>query len=234
MDHTWGYLKSAVCLTMLFLALLLLPVAARSAVLTGSSAPAGEPAGVPEDEPWQSLFDGKTLKNWQPTNFGGEGPVSVENGQIILAMGGDLTGITWAGGPLPQLNYEISLEAMKLDGNDFFCGLTFPVAASHCSFIVGGWGGGTVGLSSLDGEDASENETSQTRSFARNRWYRIRVRVTEPKIEAWIDDEKMVDVVTKGRRISIRIEVDPSRPLGIATWRTKAALRDIKLRRVKG
>jgi len=181
---------------------------------------------------WQSLFDGKTLGSWKSTSFGGEGAVRAENETLVMEMGMNMTGITWAGEDLPRMDYEIRLEAMKLDGNDFFCGLTFQVGEAPCTLIVGGWGGTTVGLSSLDGQDASENETSRTMSFDRNRWYRVRVRVTRGKIEAWIDDGKVVDVGTSGRRISIRPEVELSRPLGIATWLTRAALRKIELRRL--
>ncbi|PYV08910.1 MAG: DUF1080 domain-containing protein [Acidobacteria bacterium] len=181
---------------------------------------------------WKILFDGKTLGNWKSTNFGGEGAVRAENGTLVLEMGMNLTGITWAGEDLPRMDYEIRLQAMKLDGNDFFCGLTFPVGEAPCTLIVGGWGGATVGLSSLDGRDASENETTRTMSFDRNRWYRVRVRVTRGKIEAWIDDGKVADVDTSGRRISIRPEVELSRPFGIATWLTRAALRGIELRRL--
>jgi hypothetical protein len=39
-------------------------------------------------------------------------------------------------------------------------------------------------------------------------------------------------VDTKGNEFTTRIEVDPSRPLGIASFRTKAALRDIRLRQL--
>ncbi len=181
---------------------------------------------------WRSLFDGKTLTNWKSANFGGEGEVKVENGKIILGMGATLTGITWVGGEIPRMDYEISLEAMKVSGNDFFCGLTFPVGKSPCSLIVGGWGGSVVGLSSIDGMDASENETTTAGDFAQGRWYRIRLRVTSQKIEAWIDDKKYVDVETKGHEISIRPEVSLSQPLGIAAWITEAALRDIKIRKL--
>jgi hypothetical protein len=130
------------------------------------------------------------------------------------------------------MNYEISLQAMKVSGDDFFCGLTFPVGDSPCSLIVGGWGGTVVGLSSIDDQDASENETTTSMDFAHGRWYRIRVRVTPKKIEAWIDDENVIAAATTGHKISIRPEVSLSRPLGIATWKTEAALRDIKLRKL--
>src|SRR5262249_29091334 len=95
------------------------------------------------------------------------------------------------------------------------------------------WGGTLVGLSSLDGNDASENETRLAMNFDRNRWYRIRVRVADGRIRAWIDDQQVIDVATAGRQISIRPEVDLSQPLGIATWSTAAARGNIELGRVQ-
>ncbi len=195
-------------------------------LLTGVSLPS------PGEGGWESLFDGKSLGQWKPTEFGGEGKVSVSNGQINLEAGVTLTGITWKGAELPRSGYEISLEAKKTDGNDFFCGLTFPVGNSSCSLILGGWGGGIVGLSSIDGMDASENETTQVMNFPKDRWYRVRVRVTKTKIEAWLDDQNIVDVATTGRKISIRSEVELSQPLGVASWMTGAAIRNIRLRRL--
>ncbi|MFQ6035566.1 MAG: DUF1080 domain-containing protein [Sedimentisphaerales bacterium] len=178
-----------------------------------------------------SLFDGETLGQWKITDFGGQGDVYVKDGAIFLEMGNDLTGITWAG-PLVRMNYEISLEAMRVTGNDFFCGLTFPVDANCCSLILGGWGGSVCGLSSLDYYDAADNETTQIIDFEKGRWYRVRLRVTPAKIEAWLDEEKIVDVDTAGRIIDTRIEVEPSKPLGIATWQTTGAVRNIQLRRL--
>lgn len=181
---------------------------------------------------WLRLFDGRSLQSWRVTNFGGEGEVHVEEGQVILEMGADLTGITWSG-EFPKIDYEVTLEAMRMEGSDFFCGVTFPVGAAPCSLIIGGWGGTVVGLSSIDGRDASENETSQLMNFNAKQWYRVRLRVTEPKIEAWIDQKQVVDLVTRNHKISIRPEVELSRPFGIASWRTKAALREIKMRRIE-
>lgn len=180
---------------------------------------------------WQPLFDGRTLSNWKPTQFGGEGVVKVENGAIVLEAGNDLTGITWAGPELPASNYELALQAMRVSGHDFFAGVTFPVADSFCSLILGGWGGTVVGLSSIDGDDASENETSQTIDFDQGRWYDVRIRVTPARIEAWLDGRKIVSQDVKGRKIDTRMEVDASKPLGIASWRTKSALRNIRLQR---
>src|SRR5262245_20399792 len=154
---------------------------------------------------WKPLFDGKNLGNFKKTEFGGEGEVKIEKGQLILEMGAPLTGVTWdkeKAKELPTDNFEISLEAMKVKGDDFFCGLTFPVHDSHCSFIVGGWAGGVCGISSINGFDASENETTTFRTFKHNQWYKIRVRVAGKKLEAWIDDDQLVDVDLTGKKIN--------------------------------
>jgi len=194
------------------------------------SASASATANVAKVSAPGSLFDGKTLTGWTPTDFAGKGSVTVSNGALRLGMG-YMTGVTWTN-PLPRMDYEISLEAMRADGSDFFCGLTFPVDTNYCSFIAGGWGGGVVGLSSLDSEDASQNETTSYMNFTNNKWYRIRVRVEPAKIQAWIDDERVVNVDTKDRRLSIRLEMESSTPLGIATWNTAAAIRNVRVRKL--
>jgi hypothetical protein len=196
------------------------------AVAHGAPPEANSETGVK----WRALFDGKTLKNWKPTNFGGEGEVTVEEGQILMQQGSDLSGITWTGGELPRSNYEISLEAQRVDGGDFFCGLTVPVKDAPCSLIVGGWGGGVVGLSSLNGLDASENETTSYRAFKKKEWYKIRLRVTDTHIQAWIGDDRVVNADIRGKTISIRPEVELSKPLGISSYATVAALREIRIR----
>ncbi|MCA9222641.1 MAG: DUF1080 domain-containing protein [Planctomycetales bacterium] len=181
---------------------------------------------------WRSLFDGRSLTGWKPAEFGGEGEVGVKDGAMVLDMGYSMTGITSTDKDLPKTNYELSLEAKRLDGTDFFCGLTFPVGDTHCSFIVGGWAGGVVGLSSIDGLDASENQTTKYREFKTDQWYRVRVRVTPERIQTWIDDQQFVDQEIADKRVHIRVEMELSRPLGVATWETKAALRNVRIRRL--
>ena len=120
-----------------------------------------------------------------------------------------------------RMNYEIESEAMRTDGHDFFCGLTFPVGRNPCTLICGGWGGSLIGLSSIDGFDASENTTTGTKNFEAKHWYKIKVRVTKERIEAWIDNDKIVtypqdpDDKLEKHKIGIRFEVEPSVPLGI-------------------
>jgi hypothetical protein len=178
-----------------------------------------------------SLFDGRTLGQWKVTDFGGQGDVYVKDGAIYLEMGDYMTGITWTG-PVVRMGYEITLEAMRVEGSDFFCGLTFPVADKPCTLVLGGWGGSVCGLSNIDHYDAAENETTRVVTFLSGRWYRVRLRVVPNRIQAWLDDESLVDIDTTGRRIDIRLEVDLSQPLGIATYSTTGAIRNIRLRKL--
>ncbi len=184
------------------------------------------------EQGWTLLFDGKTLENWEITQFGPQGPVQISGGNIVLGMGEGCTGITWTK-DFPKRNYEVQLEAKKISGNDFFCGMTFPVGDSYCSFIVGGWGGPVLGLSSIDGLDASENETRTLKKFEHNTWYKIHLKVSNDSIKAWIDGEKFVDFNTRSRKISTRPEVDLSKPFGICSWNTTAALRAIQVKRIQ-
>jgi hypothetical protein len=204
---------------------------AASLFAIGVAAAAGPHTAQP-DAGWQPLFDGKALTNWQSSQFSGAGPVTVEDGRIVLGAGKSMTGITWTGPALPTTNYEIALQAMRVEGRDFFAGVTFPVDRSFCSLILGGWGGSVIGLSSINSQDASENETSQSMEFENGRWYNVRVRVTPAKIEAWLDERQIIAQDLKGNRIDIRIEMERSKPLGVASWKTTSALRDLRLRRL--
>lgn len=225
--------------------LLCLPVLAglcscRKPTRQEAAAPGGK-AGKPSTEPardpyeWRDLFDGKTLTGWKVPVFGGDGKVYVKDGAVHMEAGAMCTGFTYAGDPnkLPREDYELELEAMRVEGVDFFCGLTFPVGGDYISLILDGWGGSVTGLSCINGYDASDNETTQDVDFKNNRWYFVRVRVTAAHITCWVDDEQIIQVAREGRAIGIRPEVELSRPLGIATWQTHGAVRGIQIRKLR-
>ncbi len=217
------------CSTVLALLAAAIAVSPTAADDTAAKSGKGKPSFKAVGREWTPLFDGRTLNGWKVTQFGGEGAVEAKNGELILGTGSNLTGVT-IDRPVPQTNYEVTLEAQRVDGSDFFCGLTFPVKKDPCSLILGGWGGGVCGLSSIDGNDAHENETTKYHKFENGRWYSVRLRVTDKKIEVWLDKEQIVDQDLSDHNISIRIEVEASRPFGIATYDTKAALRNIRMR----
>jgi len=68
--------------------------------------------------------------------------------------------------------------------------------------------------------------------FENGRWYRIRVRVTKEKVEAWVDDEQIVDFEIVGRELAVTSEMEPCLPFGFATWYTTGALRKIAYRKL--
>ncbi|MEM1096011.1 MAG: DUF1080 domain-containing protein [Bacteroidota bacterium] len=195
------------------------------------TAPAAAASPAPPSEPGvRVLFDGTSLEDWTETNFGFDGSTSLEDSLLVLGMTDYMAGVTWTGAPLPTLNYEITWEAKRVDGGDFFSAITFPVGDGHMSFINGGWGGSIIGLSSIDGLDASENETRNFRRFQSDQWYAFRLQVTDTDINVWINERPVVEFEHVGRALSIRVEMDNSRPLGFASWRTRSALRNIQLR----
>ena len=202
------------------LSFVIIMVCIASEYLTAQTAPS-----------WTSLFDGKSLTGWKPTPFAKHGEVSIMDGTIVIGEG-RLTGVTWTG-DFPQSGYEIQFEAARLKGNDFFAGITFPVNDTFCSWINGGWGGSVVGLSSLDGDDASENDTNTARDFVQGRWYTFRLMVTKTRIQGWIDGQVVIDADITGRRVGLRPgEIDLCTPLGFASYSTTAALRKIQYRRL--
>jgi len=224
-------------------------VALVAALLTGCSTPdcaccksttasTGAAAAKPAAAA-QSLFDGKTLTGWKDSGFAGAGEVTVEpnfkgQGPVIrIDAGQSLSGLTFTNA-VPKTNFEITLEALKVQGNDFFIGLTFPVGEAHATLVLGGWGGATTGISSIDGLDASENDTTKFLGYEKDKWFRIRMKVTPAKLETWINDEKVVDQDLKDRRISMRFgEIESSVPLGIATYQTTTVVRSVQIKSVQ-
>jgi len=217
----------------------LLVVFSPPARLPAADPPAAERTAKPQALPkadkegWRTLFDGKKLGDWKATNFGGEGEVYVKDGAVGFHMGNPLTGITWAGADLPKVNYEIEFEGRKVEGGDFFCALTFPYEDTYASLVLGGWGGAVTGLSSINGYDASENETTDYYKFEKGQWYKIRLKVTDETITCQVDGEQLFHVETDSKTISTRIEVEESKPLGFCSFETQGEFRKIRLREIK-
>ena len=219
----------ASCLCFLAAVLAALPVAAQPP----ESAPPRDRNEAAKSKP-AILFDGKSLDGWRiidQVDFERHGDVGLSEGAAVLNAGKPATGIAWKG-DFPRSNYEVSLEAKRIEGSDFFCGITFPVGEEYCTLIVGGWGGGVVGLSNIDGMSAIENETTDYREFELNRWYPIRLRVSDARIEVWLEGKQIVDVDRDGHEFGIWWEQEPARPFGIASWYTSAALKNIRLVRL--
>ncbi len=207
-------------------------VAATTTCLLIASIGAGQAA---KDQPTAgvktlALFDGKSLDGWKKNDFPRAGDVKVEDGKINLNAGGTMTGITTTRQDLPRVDYELSYEAMRTEGGDFFAAATFPVGKAYITLVNGGWGGNITGLSSLNGMDASENETTCSIKYEDKTWYRFRVHVTGRAIRCWVDDKEIIAVDYQDRRVSTRLETARERAAGLRHLEDRRRLRKIEIR----
>lgn len=200
--------------------------------------PAKEAEQTAEDEKkateknWKQL-DIREGGSWDECRFGGDGPVEFKNGVIKLGFGDPLTGARWEG-DFPKMNYEVALEARRTAGFDFFCGLTVPVGEEErCSLILGGWGGSLVGISSIDGMDAANNETMLIRDFEQEQWYKVRMRVTPKRLVVWLDEDEVIDLERDDRPLDIRSEMEETVPVGVAAFQCEAEIRNVRVRRLE-
>ncbi len=64
-----------------------------------------------------------------------------------------------------------------------------------------------------------------------SRWYAIRLLVTGDRIQAWIDNHRVVDVPIAGRAVGLKTgEINLSAPLGFASYNTTGGIRKIEYR----
>ena len=137
---------------------------------------------------WIPLFNGKDLTGWEETDYAGRGKVVVKNGELHIENGLVITGVNFTNKTiLPKTNYEITYQAKKVNGSDFFALLTFPVGKKHASFVTGGWGGAVTGVSSINSMDASENNTTIYLKYNKDQWYTFRLRVTPENLSVWMN-----------------------------------------------
>jgi len=207
----------------------------KEATNTHDSPPAALPSiqAPASSDGWVAM---ETLAAGKWTAIEGAANIEWDQASHILRIGAtkELNGLRWTG-PVPVTPYVVELEARRMSGSDFFCGLTFPVrdGASNVSLIVGGWGGKLVGISSISGMDASENSTASIQDFENERWYRIRLEVRAEHLQVWIDDQQIIDAYTEDQPLSLRPgPIEACAPFGLATWMTQAELRNIQWRKL--
>ena len=54
------------------------------------------------------------------------------------------------------------------------------------------------------------------------------------RLEAWLENEQIVNIDTSGKIISTRGEVDLNKPFGFASYQSTAAVRNVKIHAVDG
>ena len=193
-------------------------------------------------ENFPSLAASDTLEPWtEVLAFAGSGEVFAKDGILILGQGEALTGVVYplaedAAYPFPLVDYEITLMARRTRGSDIFCALTFPYKdpKTCATLIVGGWGGGLIGISSISELDASENETTAFGKFVNDTWYEIRLTVKDDYLMAYIDGAIVINYPLNGKPLSLRPgDIDACVPLGLASYASRAEIKDVKITALK-
>ncbi len=125
-------------------------------------------------------------------------------------------------------DYEISLEAQKIDGNEGFLVL-FRVKSDRDYYWlnIGGWGNTATAI-----ERSIDNRRRAISSFRpirveQGRWYKIRVRCEGRRIQAWLNEGLILDFNDDENAHLIG-------KVGIGTWMTKARFRNIKVTALDG
>ena len=187
-------------------------------------------------EGWTSLFDGKTLGGWEVVAewpCEGHGPVAVEDGALVLRPGKMYTAVR-SKRAFPQNHYELELE-VKAIGRvvDKLGSIVFPSPIGRAALVLAAHQGTATGLLLVDGSPPAKNPTITKFRFERECWYTVRLRVTEARIEAWIHDQKIVDLPTRDHK-GAAATVGKLGPFAIYTASLgSAAVRGIRLRRLE-
>lgn len=182
------------------------------------------------------LLGSEFAHSWEKAGIADEGSFTILHGEIRLQPGRPMTGArfaAWRSLKMPLTDYAIDYQAMRLEGDDFFGTVTFPVDDTHVSLIVGGWGGSVVGISSIDDMDANENTTRGNGVFPNNVWHKVHVEVRDNDLQVWIDSKLFVNVSTKGHKLGLRPgDIEKCAPFGFASYATHAHIRDVVIRRL--
>lgn len=174
------------------------------------------------------LFDGTTLGMWKPESVGTGDPVRVEEGAIQLSWGSPGTSVAWTGTRVPE-SYELSLEVMRVEGSGSgYWFLTFPIDSDRtCTLTLASQLGWLCGGS----DPAGEGSLTRAFGFDGGTWHRVRVRVTQGRIEASLDGEELVAEPADAPATALS-ESPSAGSLEIATWAMTAAVREIHLKRL--
>jgi formylglycine-generating enzyme required for sulfatase activity len=202
----------------------------RVVLALGSAGGPEATAKDPNADPGEALFDGKSLRGWKVVGQG-KSPAVAEGGQVLIRAEQGLCGMAWQGA-MPKSNYEITLEATRIAGPYDFCDIVFPIGNQHACWSFGaGPKGNHVTLNLVNGGAFPQDEAARTMDIQNGRWYKIRIRVTEDRVEGWTDDVKKLDLPRAQTKFSIDDFQTGLKPFGISTWHTQGAVRNLRLRR---
>ena len=164
-------------------------------------------------------------------------------GVLVLGAGEPFSAVKYSGKDdiLPRDGYEISWDAMRVEGSDFFAALVFPVGQKSkegkdkcVSLVAGGWGGMVLGISAINHQYAAENESTRSFEFVNGRWYRFTLQVTPEVIRCLIDGKEQFKVDVRDKQLTMHVsEIQTCEPLGFSSYQTTGAVRNLQVRKLK-
>jgi len=173
--------------------------------------------GLWGDLVWNRSFEQNELGQW-----------TIEGDQI--AQEGMGTNVRLTFGDVGWTDYEYTLEAKKTGGQEGFL-ILFRMKNEKDFYWcnLGGWGNERHALErGLSSANRWGPVGPQPRGrIESKRWYSIRIRCEGARFQVWLDDDQVIDY-TDDRRAHL------SGKVGIGTWATQAAFRNLKVRSLDG
>jgi alpha-N-arabinofuranosidase len=127
-------------------------------------------------------------------------------------------------------DYEFTLEARKIDGGEGFLVLFRETSKDDFYWAnLGGWQNKRHGLERGTKGEGRWRGVGKTQegSIEAGKWYRIRVRCEGAKIQVFLDDAKVLEFTDEqGAHLAGRV--------GVGTWETSAAFRNLKVTSLDG
>ena len=135
----------------------------------------------------------------------------------------------WVFGDPGWQDYEFTLEAQKIDGEEGFL-ILFRVRDNDNFYWcnLGGWGNRWHQLERGRSGEGRWYPVGPRVSgqIERNRWYKIRIRCEGPHIQVWLDEQKIIDFTDREGHLAGAV--------GIGTWATRARFRNLRVTDLEG
>ena len=178
---------------------------------------------------WVSLFDGKTLAGWKTVQSAEEdgppGEVRASNGQITLDQAPKTwTSLVWQG-EFPTTDYELLYEFQHLGGGATVT--DFPVGQSQFRADCQSEAFGVERR-----KDGVSSELYSALFSYTDQWQRVQTRVSEGRIQAWLNGRKVADLPAVAALLSAGAINLKGWPLHFGTCTAAGAVRNVYIRRI--
>jgi hypothetical protein len=184
---------------------------------------------------WQDLFGAGNKKKWTlVASVAGGIPgrrAGVKVGMSVLQAAKGRCGLQWQD-EFPRTNYEVTFLANRDEGKRVGS-VVFPVGDVSCAWCLGGTGDGThMGVGLIDGRGYRDkgNPTKRRWRFEKGRWYSLRLRVTDERIEMWVGKQQVVDLTRANHRFGENDVVETLKPFGFQAFECTLGIKSLRVR----